>query len=195
MENPDGKDAALVGICLDAAESLDQCKQLLAETKVDYLNLLPYQNMMTDLGIEAIPSSLFVDREGKILLPMVVGVPRDVSAYEKLIDGLLAAVSPAEEATAEEAQASDAAQDAYRVKVVDENGTPLPGAMVQFCGTTFCSVLFTDENGVAAFQGVEERQPYTVHLLKAPEGYEGTDEEFTAPATYGDITIVLKKAS
>ena len=86
----DGKDAAIIGICQDADEEPELCKELLAEKQVDYLNLLPYEDMLEKLEIDTLPTTFFVDREGKILLPPYIGVIEDLSMYEKLIDAFLA---------------------------------------------------------------------------------------------------------
>ena len=48
----------------------------------------------------------------------------------------------------------------------------------------------TDADGLATFEVPEGN--YTVHILKVPEGYEKNPDEFTVPATYSDLSIVLK---
>ena len=77
----------------------------------------------------------------------------------------------------------------YLVLVTDDAGLPVPGAMVQFCSDTECLMGTTDETGVARFaQGPGQ---YTVHVLKAPEGYLADDTEYAAPDTPGVVMIVL----
>ncbi len=83
------KDVAVVGICFDADEELETCKALLAQKRVDYLNLLPFADMDETLGIEAVPTSFFVGRDGRILAAPFVGAPRDMSSYEDIISALL----------------------------------------------------------------------------------------------------------
>ena len=56
------------------------------------------------------------------------------------------------------------------------------------------TAAFTDENGVAVFE-MEESPIYTIHMLKVPEGYEKTNEEFKTADSYCDVFIVLQKAA
>lgn len=80
--------------------------------------------------------------------------------------------------------------DTYIVRVINENGEPVPGAMVQFCSDTECMMGKTDEIGEAAFD--KEAGSYTVHILKPAEGYLKDETEYSAPDTPGVITIVLR---
>ena len=48
----------------------------------------------------------------------------------------------------------------------------------------------TDANGIAVFEKAAGK--YTVHILKAPEGFAKDDTEYPAPAEPGKMTIVLK---
>ena len=79
---------------------------------------------------------------------------------------------------------------AYEVLVTDEAGKPVPGVKVQFCSDTECILGTTDDKGLAAFQ--KEAGAYTVHVLKAPEGFAADDTEYPAPAEPGRVTIVLR---
>lgn len=83
------KNAAVVGICLDADSQLEACKQLISENGIDYINLLPCDNLSESLKITAIPTTFFIGSDGKILDAPVVGVPASISAYEEIIDKLL----------------------------------------------------------------------------------------------------------
>ncbi len=66
--------------------------------------------------------------------------------------------------------------------------------MVQFCSDEACTLGKTDAQGVAAFE-VEEGTTYTVHILKAPEGYEKNEEEFTVEDVSNPVSFVLRKAA
>ena len=48
----------------------------------------------------------------------------------------------------------------------------------------------TDAQGLASFEVPEGN--YTVHILKVPEGYEKNPTEYTVPAAYSDVSIVVK---
>lgn len=85
--------------------------------------------------------------------------------------------------------ANEGTTDAYIVRVINENGEPVSGAMVQFCSDTECMMGKTDGNGEAAFE--KEAGSYTVHILKPAEGYLKDETEYSAPDTPSLVTIVL----
>ena len=67
---------------------------------------------------------------------------------------------------------------AYLVFVKDaETMDPLPGVRVQFCSDSMCRMGKTDESGLAVFD--VDPGNYTVHMMKAPEGYVKSEEEIT----------------
>ena len=182
------KDAAIIGICDDGRDQAEKCRRLMQEKHLSYLNVLPYEGM-DELGVEGFPTSFFVDREGRILTPPIIGVPGDISEYEKRIDSLLAQ-KPAEEQPAP-APAAAEKQKACRVRVTDEAGSPVAGAAVQFCSDTSCMMGRTDAEGTAAFPA--EKGTYTVHVQKVPEGFASCSEEFAVPEDLGDVRIMLKR--
>ena len=82
--------------------------------------------------------------------------------------------------------------DAYLVYVKDaETMAPMPGVNVQFCSDVMCQMGKTDENGVAAFHS--DPGTYTVHLMKAPDGYVSSTEEFTLDQDNREATWLLEK--
>ncbi|MBQ8082458.1 MAG: hypothetical protein IJ240_11255 [Clostridia bacterium] len=82
---------------------------------------------------------------------------------------------------------------AYRVFVTDENGEPVAGAALQLCSDTLCVLAWTDEDGVAVYE--TETGSYTVHLLKAPEGYQPDDTEYPVWTAYCDLRLTLRPAA
>ena len=84
-----GKDAAVVGICLDAKTAAKTCRQILSESNAEYLNLLPFTDVGSQLPSEAIPTTYFISRDGHILTDPVVGVPDEISMYGEIIDYFL----------------------------------------------------------------------------------------------------------
>lgn len=79
----------------------------------------------------------------------------------------------------------------YTVTVVDENGNPIAGAMVQLCLES-CMPAVTNESGVAEYR-VEEAH-YKVSFLTVPAGYELTTEEtnfYFEDGSY-EMTLTLK---
>lgn len=206
------KNVAVVGICLDADTELETCKELIAENGIDYVNLLPYDDVLGSLQITGIPTSYFVGSDGKILTTPVIGAPASMSTYEDTIDQLLGEGASVEAISAEAssvdpgvsraagdsaASASSAAsvqandEGVYRVIVTDPEGKPVQGASIQFCSDTMCLMEKTDENGVASF--AHEEGVYTVHVLRVPGGYEANDEEYVTADTFCDVSIVLQK--
>ena len=99
----------------------------------------------------------------------------------------------AADAAKEDPQAAAAADsDAYLVYVKDaETMAPMPGVNVQFCSDVLCQMGKTDENGVAAFHS--DPGTYTVHLIKAPDGYVSSTEEFTLDQDTREATYFLEK--
>lgn len=97
------------------------------------------------------------------------------------------------DAAKEDPQAAAAADsDAYLVYVKDaETMAPMPGVNVQFCSDVLCQMGKTDENGVAAFHS--DPGTYTVHLMKAPDGYVSSTEEFTLDQDTREATYFLEK--
>ena len=189
----EGKDAAIVGICNDADEELSACREILAERDVEYLNLLPFEGMEEKLYLTTLPTTLFVNRDGLIMLAPIEGVPEDLSRYGQLIDAFIGAAGAPAQQSSEPSPVVTNDKGVYRVIVTDSSGAPVKDVTVQFCDDTACMLGKTDENGIASFPDAAEGHPYTVHILKVPAGYEKTEEEFTAADVFCDVNIVLQK--
>ena len=70
------KNCQIVGICLDAdkgADSIETAKSILTQNGVTYTNLVTTQEINSQLPATSIPTTFFVDSEGKILTDPVVG--------------------------------------------------------------------------------------------------------------------------
>ena len=85
-------------------------------------------------------------------------------------------------------------EEKYTVKVVDEEGNPVVGAMVQLCKDS-CVPAMTKDNGVAEFELAEDN--YDVKFAVFPKGYEySTDEQvFHFESGKTELTITLKKVA
>jgi hypothetical protein len=79
----------------------------------------------------------------------------------------------------------------YTVKVVDEAGNPVVGAMVQLCKDT-CVPTTTDANGVATWRLAEDA--YKASFVVMPSGYTADQAEYYFAAGAYDMTITLKAA-
>ena len=184
------KNVAVIGICMDADTELETCINLLEEYGVDFLNLQPFEGVEDMFEITGFPVSYFVDSEGTILSLPFEGAPADMSAYEERIDSLLGGGDADPVSTVPSPAAHEGI---YRVTVTDTEGDPVSGAVIQFCSDTFCMMAKSDDNGIAEFEA--DKGVYTIHVLKAPEGYVSEGEEYTTEDSYCDICIVLQKES
>ena len=188
-----GKNVAVVGICQDADEELDTCIEVLKEHNVNYLNLMPFDDLEEVFGwTGSLPTSYFFDSNGTLMCEGFKGAPNTMDAYEEIINSILSgeAVEMEEPDTPHTAPNGEGV---YRVVVSDTDGDLVKGATIQFCSDTTCIMGKTDENGVAVFE-MEEGPIYTVHVLKVPEGYVKNTGEYLTDNTYCDIYIPLEKA-
>ena len=121
-----------------------------------------------------------------------LAVMQDADAVQQVIDEnaqqgyALTWVPEPDQETEEETEAT------YTVYVVDQNGSPVPGAMINFCTDESCQFFQSDDSGVITFTGA----PYAYHLqiLKLPEGYsfDPDFEAYTEPHT-SELTVTVKK--
>ena len=178
---PEG--AGVVGILLDADTDagVRDAKALMAEHGTNY-PVVAFDGAMQEIlpELQYIPTTFFVDSTGRIVGETFVGAMPE--AYLPAAMSLLAGMG-------EPAQAADG----YRVIVTDPEGNPVAGAMVQFCSDATCTMAQTDADGIARFDA-PEAAGYTVHVLKAPEGFEGDDREYAVPEQYADVAVTLRRA-
>lgn len=78
----------IVGIVLDVQEGdtemIELAREICEDTKVNYTNILVNDSMYEMLsGIEAIPTTFILDREGKTICDPIVGA--DVDAYKSAV--------------------------------------------------------------------------------------------------------------
>lgn len=64
----------------------------------------------------------------------------------------------------------------YTIKVVDEGGNPVAGAMVQLCAEV-CMPRITGADGAAVYENQEERSDYKASVTVYPAGYEALGEQ------------------
>ena len=187
------KNVAVVGICMDADDNLDGCREILKEHNVDYLNLMPVYNLDELLEWEgSLPTSYFFDSEGRLMCTRFRGAPQTMDAYEEVIDSLLSGDTVKMQGDAPNTAPNG--EGVFRVIVSDSDGDLVKGVTIQFCSDTTCTMGKTDENGVAVFK-MEEGQIYTVHVLKVPEGYKKNPDEYKTADTYCDVYISLTKTA
>ena len=96
--------------------------------------------------------------------------------------------------TVEEAIPAKAAekQGSYVLRVVDQDGTPVPEVTVSFCTDEACVPCEADASGVITFTG----KPYAYHVqvVDLPEGYSVDDGfEMTTTEEYGEWLLRIRK--
>ena len=98
--------------------------------------------------------------------------------------------APAETTAAPVEESVDDGKVEYTITVVDENGAPIAGAMVQIC-LDACYPGMTDANGQAKFSVLEA--DYKVSFLSLPAGftYSGDEQEFYFDGGH-ELTVTLK---
>lgn len=185
------KGCGIIGILQDGdiPEKLALAKEIMAEKGTNYPNVFLSESMVFLDDVSSFPTSFFVDSDGKIVTYPISGAY--VEKYEGIIDSLLAGESTGG-VIVPTAAANDAG--AYRITVIDTEGNPVKGVAIQFCDDSTCNLEKTDANGVASFDLPEGTQ-YEVHVLKVPEGYEKTSDEFRTLDVYSDLVIVLNAAA
>ena len=87
------KDCAIIGLVCDVrgpndTDTIEAAKEIVAETGVTYLNLLPFSEMNRIFPAMYIPTTYFVDENGQIVGEEAVGA-RGADDYEALVDKLL----------------------------------------------------------------------------------------------------------
>ncbi|HAV01092.1 MAG TPA: hypothetical protein DCW47_07905 [Lachnospiraceae bacterium] len=186
------KDCAIVGLVGDGTDedTIKEAKQLLKENGDEYLNILPWDDALTeDFPMDAgWPTSFFVDREGKIVSYPVVGA--SVDTYEEVIDQILKD-GKAEVKAEDQSPVTENNVGQYRIYVSDTDGKGVSGAMIQFCDDTTCRIDTTDDTGLAVFK--VDKGDYKVHVLKQPQGYKADSNEYKIPDEYSDLHIILEK--
>ncbi|MBQ1678634.1 MAG: redoxin family protein [Oscillospiraceae bacterium] len=128
-------------------------------------------------NVSSIPTSLLLDRDRTVLW-MEVGAKSSAQEFKDLFDTYLSG--------------SAAGKNTYVVNVVDQNGAPVPGAVINFCTDDSCVPVIADEAGRVVFTG----EPFAYHLrvLSVPEGYDyvGSDE-YIVRAEGDELTVSLMK--
>lgn len=89
------KGCGLVGVVIDAGgdyqmEVIRAAEEIIGDTGVSYLNLLPWEGIDDQFPAQYIPTTYFVDANGNIVGEAAVG-SRGADDYEALIDEALAA--------------------------------------------------------------------------------------------------------
>ena len=92
------KNCAIVGVVIDAdgannSAIIASAKEIIADTGVTYLNLLPWDGINSVFPAQFVPTTYFVDSEGNVVGEPAVGA-RGADEYEALIDAVLETLEP-----------------------------------------------------------------------------------------------------
>ena len=88
------KGCAIVGLVCDVAGPDDErmiaaAEEIIADTHVTYLNLVPWEGWYYDLEAEFVPTTYFVNQKGEIVGEAAIGA-RGADDYEALVEEVLA---------------------------------------------------------------------------------------------------------
>lgn len=103
-----------------------------------------------------------------------------------------ASADSSEDAGASSDEPVDDGRVTYTITVVDEEGNPISGAMVQLCKETCLPCGATNADGVVSVTTVED--DYKVSFMTPVEGYVTDGLEFYFDAGSTEMTIVLTAA-
>ena len=186
------KDCGVVGVEYET-QPIDNVRQVakdfLNKYGITYPNVLKPGTNDVFNSLNAYPTSLFVDSNGRILGDLIFGAR--VDTYISTLESLLAS----EDLSLPEAEPDAApAQGGVFTVTVTDGTNPIQGVMIKFCyegpdGT--CTIQPTDMSGKAVFN-MEAGKEYEIEVLMAA-GYE-IPQEISKAAEPGELTLVLKKA-
>lgn len=87
------EDVQIIGIVCDVAgagdtEHLNLARKITGEAKVEFINIYPDETLMQILsGVEAVPTTFFVDSKGKVVGEPIIGA--DVAGYKAFVKDYL----------------------------------------------------------------------------------------------------------
>lgn len=83
------QDVAVVGLLYDGdtEEGRGDAADILSDAGVTYQNLLPWDTMASELGVQAFPTTFFVDRNGALVGSVIQGA--NLQGYVQQLDALL----------------------------------------------------------------------------------------------------------
>ena len=87
------KDVQLIGLVCDVknaedSKTINNAKKILKSANADFVNIVPDENLMEYLEeVEAVPTTIFIDSEGRILNKKIIGA--DVQGYKNFVKSYL----------------------------------------------------------------------------------------------------------
>ena len=174
-----GDRVEILALSVESEDSLAVIRGVAKDKKLSFpMGRDENYNLATTFSVSAIPTSILVDRSRTVVW-METGAMSSAEEAKELFNTWLGGTSAAEQAV-------------YKIKVIDQDGKPVPGCVVNFCTEEACAAVICDDSGVAEYRA--EPYAYRVQVLSLPEGYdyEGSDEMFVKAA--GDeMTITVTR--
>jgi thiol-disulfide isomerase/thioredoxin len=153
-------------------------------------------SLLEVLPFSGTPTTYFLDAEGRVLdYPIAGRIPADyTAALEDYLNGKtdeFQALIKQKVDGGETPQQTEGEQT-YTVRVVDQNGDPVPEVAIAFCSATGCTNVYTDEEGKCVYKGPAYK--YHVTVVEAPDGYsEDFDDDVYTEKYSCSVTIVIDK--
>jgi thiol-disulfide isomerase/thioredoxin len=182
-------------VCDAASEDLlKKAKEITEE--YHFRNIKLTKDLLEVLPFSSTPTSYFLDGEGRVLdYPIAGTIPEDyTAALEDYLNGKtdqFQALIMQKVNGGETPQQTDGEQT-YTVRVVDQNGDPVPEVAIAFCSATGCTNAYTDEEGNCVYKGPAYK--YHVTVVEAPDGYseDFNDDVYTEKYSCS-MTIEIEK--
>ena len=165
------KGFAVIGCVADVGndeKKLETAKKI--SSPYSYRTILLSADLYEALPLHSTPTSYLLDSEGTVLAWPIEGkhldeIVKDIEAY--------LAGETTEVPTEPAAVSGD--EQTWKVCVTDQNGDPVPEAIVSFCTASSCTPVEVDEDGVGTFTG--PAYSYHVRIVDLPDGYNDDDVE------------------
>jgi thiol-disulfide isomerase/thioredoxin len=172
-EDFEDQNIAVVTYCADARnEELTETARAEVEPyRSFYKNLAYDESVDAALPWRGTPCTYFVGKDGTVLCLPIQG-----AAVEDYIDHLNKLLK-GERIDHRTSIPASVSEETYKVRVTDQDGSPVSHVFVSFCTDTNCNTAESGEDGIASFTG--PAYPYHIQIVSVPDGYS-YDEKFSA---------------
>ena len=192
-----GDNGLNVVLCVCDAGSEDllrKAREITAE--YHFRNIKLTKSLYEVLPSASTPASYFLDGEGRVLdYPVSGSIPEDYTgALEDYLNGKTDQFQALimQKVNGGETPQPTEGEQTYTVRVVDQNGDPVPEVAIAFCSATGCNNAYTDEEGKCVYKGPAYK--YHVTVVEAPDGYsEDFNDDVYTEKYSSSITIEIDK--
>ena len=184
-------------LCVCDATSEDLLRQAREITDgYRFRNIKITESMLKALPFTTTPISYVLDGEGRVLdYPITGPIPADyTAALNDYLNGKTDQF-PAlimQKLNGDETTQQTEGEQTYTVRVVDQNGDPVPEVAIAFCSATGCTNAYTDEEGQCVYKGPAYK--YHITVVEAPDDYseDYNDDVYTEKYSCS-VTVVIEK--